>query len=89
MSTPEIVHGWFSADSEAAILPSGPNHSSAMLCIRNATANVATSMTAGEWPRSGRNTTQSIATASVTTTAKHKMIPTQTGQPRSYAKASA
>ena len=48
MSTPEIVTGWFSVASDAEIFPSGPNHSNAMLCNRNATANVATSITAGD-----------------------------------------
>ena len=48
MSTPEIVTGRLSEASDDAILPSGPNQSSATLCSRNATANVATSITAGE-----------------------------------------
>ena len=61
--------------SEVAILPSGPNQSSAMLCSRKATANVATSITAGECPRSGRKTSQSIATESASTTAKQRTIP--------------
>ncbi len=89
MSTPEIVQGWFSDASEAAILPSEPNQSRAMLCRRKATANVATSMTAGDCVRSGLNTTQSIATDKTTTTAKQSRMPIHTGHPRSYANASA
>ena len=61
MSTVEIVHGRFRYASDVAIFPSGPNQSSATLCIRNATANVATSITAGEWPRNGRNTSRSMS----------------------------
>ena len=39
-----------------------------MLCSRNASAKVVTSMTAGDWPRSGRNTARSIAVDSARTT---------------------
>ena len=53
-----------------------------MLCKRKATANVATSMTAGVCVRNGRKTTQSIATDSTMTTAKQSRMPVQTGQPR-------
>ncbi len=60
-----------------------------MLCSRNATANVATSISAGDCVRSGRKTTRSIANDSATTTAKQSAIPTHTGQSRSDAKASA
>ena len=56
MSTPEIVTGWLRSPNELAIFPSGPNQTSAMLWSRNATAKVATSMTAGVRPRSGRKT---------------------------------
>ena len=90
MSTPEIVTGWFNVASDAAILPSGPNHSNAMLCKRNATAKVATSITAGDLPaqrpeddpvheqREQRERPRSTG-----------RCPTETGQPRSEAKASA
>ena len=40
--------GWLSVESDEAIFPSDPNQRSAMLWNRNATANVATSITAGE-----------------------------------------
>ena len=60
-----------------------------MLCSRNATANVATSITAGDWPRSGRKTSRSIASESASTTAKQSRIPPSTGQPHSDASASA
>ena len=60
-----------------------------MLCSRNATAKVATSITAGDWPRSGLNTIRSISSERVRTTAKHSRMPTETGQPRSEANASA
>ena len=45
------------------------------------------SMTAADWPRSGRNTTRSIASESASTTAKQSAIPTPTGQSRSDANA--
>ena len=80
MSTVEIVHGRFRYASDVAIFPSGPNQSSATLCIRNATANVATSITAGEWPRSGRKTSRSISSESTSTTAKQRRIAAHTGQ---------
>ena len=89
MSTPEIDHGWLRYASDAAILPSDPNQSSAIDWSRNATAKVATSITAGDCPRSGRNTRWSIATESASTTAKQRMIAAQTGQPHSEASASA
>ena len=89
MSTPEIITGWFNVASDAEILPSGPNHSNATLCNRNATANVATSITAGEYERNGRNTIRSITSERARTTAKHRTIPTPTGQPCSDANASA
>ena len=89
MSTLEIVHGWFRKASDDAIFPSGPNQSSAMFCSRNATANVATSITAGECPRSGRKTSRSISIESTSTTAKQRTIPAHTGQPHCEASASA
>jgi hypothetical protein len=42
-----------------------------MLCSRNASAKVVTSITAGDWPRSGRNTAKSIAVESARTTTTH------------------
>ena len=51
-----------------------------MLCSRNAIANVATSITAGDWRRSGRNTSRSSSAERASTTAKQKTIPAQTGQ---------
>ncbi len=48
MSTPEMVQKRPRNVREVAIFPSEPNQSSAMLWSRNATANVATSITAGE-----------------------------------------
>ena len=46
MSTPPIATGRLSWTSDVAVLPSGPNQSSAIDWSRNATANVAMSMTA-------------------------------------------
>ena len=89
ISTSPIDTGRLSSASEAAVFPSGPNQSSAMLWSRNATANVAMSITAGDCARSGRKTTRSIASESTSTTAKQSAIPTPTGQPRSEANASA
>ncbi len=60
-----------------------------MLWSRNATANVATSITAGDCVRSGRNTSRSIASDSASTTAKQRRIPAQPGQFHCDAKASA
>ena len=56
ISTPPMSHGWLSGPIDDAMVPSCPNASTAMLCMRNAMANVATSITAGECVRSGRNT---------------------------------
>ncbi len=89
MSTPEITTGRLSGASADAILPSGPNHSNATLCSRYATANVATSITAGDCVRSGRKTSLSITTESASTTAKQSRIPAQLGQFHCDAKASA
>jgi hypothetical protein len=60
-----------------------------MLCKRNETAKVATSITAGDCPRNGRKTILSMSSESTRTTAKQRTMPTETGQPRSEAKASA
>ena len=46
-STPAIATGRLRKVSDVAILPKAPNFSWAMLWSRNATANVATSITAG------------------------------------------
>ena len=56
--------GRLSVASDAAGLPSGPNQRSAMLWSRKATAKVATSITAGDWSRSGRKMSRSIAAES-------------------------
>ena len=60
-----------------------------MLWSRNATANVATSITAGEWPRRGRKTSRSISIDSTSTAAKQRTMPAHTGQPHCDASASA
>ena len=60
-----------------------------MFWSRKATANVATSITAGDWVRSGRKTSRSIAAERPITTAKQSTIPAQTGQPHCAASASA
>ncbi len=85
ISTPPMSHGWFSGPIEEAIVPSWPKASTAMLCIRNATAKVATSITAGECVRSGRKTSQSISVESASTTAKQSRIPAHAGQPQTEA----
>ena len=83
----------FSGASDVAILPSDPNQSSAMLWSRNETANVATSITAGDCVRSGRKTSRSITVESTSTMAKQRRIDAQTGQfhcaPRAIANAPA
>ena len=84
-----IVTGRLSVTSDAAGFPSGPNHRSAMLWSRKATAKVATSITAGDWSRSGRKTSHSSATESARTTAKQRAMPAQTGQSHWDASASA
>ena len=89
MSTLPTEIGRFSSTSDVAVLPSGPNQSSAIDCSRNAIAKVAISMTAADCVRNGRNTARSIASESVSTTAKQSAMPTPTGQSRSDAKASA
>ena len=48
MKTPPMSHGACSCASVPTLLPSDPKASSAMLWRRKATANVATSITAGE-----------------------------------------
>ena len=60
MSTFPIVTGRLRYASDDAIFPSDPNQISAMFSSRKATANVATSITAGDCPRSGRKTSRSI-----------------------------
>ena len=55
----------------------------------NATANVATSITAGECDRSGRKTSLSITTESASTTPMQKRIDSQFGSPHCAPKASA
>ena len=80
MSTPPITQTRFSDASDVAILPSEPNQSSAMLSSRNATANVAISITSGDCVRSGRKTSHSIASDSASTTAKQSRIDPHSGQ---------
>src|SRR5581483_11472776 len=89
MRTPPRSHGWLSGASDVAIVPSDPKARSAMLCNRYATANVATSITAGDWRRSGRKTSQSMSTESASTTPKQKRIETPTGSPHDDPYASA
>jgi hypothetical protein len=52
-----------------------------MACSRKAIAKVVTSITAGDWPSSGRKTTRSIARESATTTAKQARMLSQVAQP--------
>ena len=61
MSTFPIVTGRLRYASDDAIFPSDPNQIRAMFSSRKATANVATSMTAGDCPRSGRKTSRSMS----------------------------
>src|SRR5579884_1613773 len=89
IATPSMIHGWLSGASADAICPSCPNESVAMLCSRKATAKVATSITAGDCVRSGRNTSRSIAVFSAITTAKQSKMPAQLGQPHTDEYASA
>ena len=82
-STPPIVTTWFSCASETAgspIVPSRMSRISAMFWSRNATAKVVTSITAGDWVRSGRNTARSIASESAITTTKHATMLAAAGQ---------
>ena len=91
-SVPRTVQArlrWASDPAGWPIVLSRLSIRSATLCSRNATANVATSMTAGDAVRSGRKTTRSIARESAITTAKHSTMPIQTGQSLSEANASA
>ena len=60
-----------------------------MLCKRNAIAKVATSITAGDCVRSGRNTALSIASDSAITTAKQSNTAAHSGQSHWEANASA
>ena len=81
-SVPKIVQGRLSFASDAAGSPSVSSRwsmRSAIACRRNATANVATSIVAGDCVRSGRKTTWSIAIESAITTAKHRTIPSPDG----------
>ena len=75
ISTPPISTGRLSWTSDVAVLPSGPNQSSAIDCSRNATANVAMSMTAADCVRSGLKTTRSIASESASTTREAERDP--------------
>ena len=52
----------------------------ATLWRRNASAKVVTSMTAGDWPRSGRKTARSIAVESATTTTTQAATLAAAGQ---------
>ncbi len=61
ISTPAIVTGRLREARDEAIFPSDPNQSSAMFWSKKATANVATSITAGDCVRSGRKTSRSIS----------------------------
>ena len=79
--TPPMSHGAWSCASAPAVLPSDPKASRAMLWRRNATAKVATSITAGECVRNGRKTSLSISTDSASTTPKQKRIESQFGRP--------
>ena len=81
MKTPPTSQGALRIASDPALFPNGPNASSAMFCRRKATANVATSITAGEWVRRGRKTSQSIRMDSPSTTPKQKRIEAQFGKP--------
>ena len=56
------------------------SRSSATLWSRNATANVVTSITAGDCVRSGRKTARSIASESAITTAKQAAMLPAAGQ---------
>ena len=68
-----MLTAWFSGATETAgspIVPSRMSRISATACSRNAIAKVVTSITAGDWVRSGRKTVRSIASESAITTAK-------------------
>ena len=83
-STPPIETAWFSDASDTAgspIVPSRMSRISATLWSRNATANVVTSITAGDAVRSGRKTARSIRNESAITTAKQATMLPATGQP--------
>ena len=83
MSVPPIVTASFSELSDGAtwpIVPSRTSTISATAWSMNAIANVVTSITAGDAPRSGRKTTVSIASDSATTTATQVRMLVQVGQ---------
>ena len=67
----------------SAILPSGPNLSSAIACSRNATANVVTSIVAGAARRKRAEHRESMSSESAITTPKHVTTLAHSGQPRS------
>ena len=82
-STPATVTGSFRPASDVAgspIVPSRTSKKSATAWSMNASANVVTSMTAGDWSRSGKKTARSIASESVITTAKQAAMLAPTGQ---------
>jgi hypothetical protein len=83
-STPPIETAWFrgaSATAGSPIVPSRMSRISATLWSRNASANVVTSITAGEAVRSGLKTARSIRNESAITTAKQAMMLPATGHP--------
>ena len=89
ISTPKMSQGALSCASEPTFFDSGPNFSNAMFWSRNATANVATSITVGELVRSGRKTSRSMRTDNTNTTPKQSRIDSQVGrfQTAPYARA--
>ena len=64
ISTPKMSHGAWRYAKRARRLAERAEGESAMFWRMNATANVATSITAGECPRSGRKTSLSISSES-------------------------
>ena len=83
-STPQTVIARLSDATDAAgspIVSSRTSIRSATFCRMKATANVVTSITAGDCVRSGRNTSRSMAPESRITTTKHMRIPAHVGQP--------
>ena len=89
ISTPKMSHGAWSCPSAPAVLPSDPKAMSATFWRMNATANVATSITAGECPRSGLKTSRSISNESASTTPRQKRIDSQFARLHCDPKASA
>ena len=88
-STPPTSIGRFSETSDVAGLPSGPNQRSATLWSRNATANVATSITAGDWVAQRPEDEPLHEHCQRDTTAKQRTMPAHAGQSHSDASASA